>query len=226
MNTRTILFASVVGLATPAYSLPIVVAGFTFPAGEEAFADDTLNVSGPVLDPNTVRRVLTGSNIADSFNTGDSNPTVIEVRFIDNAIENGPGVDLIVFELSGDKPAGTPDPREIFDIAVWTGATFSAFARVAPVATGWNDPADSTLDVFAVQVDLSTFGVPAGMVIDRVRVAVFNANLGSKSADLTGLGALHSVAPIPEPSSGVLVLFGLMFLARRCTGALTADLER
>jgi len=209
------IFSALVGLLIPSLvqAAPISVGGFTFAAGEAAFADDASYVSGPALDPGTVRRVLIGSNIADSFNTGDSIPTVIEVKFIDNAIENGPGLDLVIFELSGDKPPGTPDPREIFDVAVWTGASFSAFFRVTPVATGWNDPADSTLDVFAVQLDLSSFGVSAGMVIDRVRVAVFNANLGSKSADLTGIGALHSVSPIPEPSTSMLLSFGLMALA-------------
>lgn len=215
MKFKSLLVAAVFALAAPAYSTSIVVAGFTFPAGEAAFADDAIYVSGPLIDPATIQRVLVGSNIADSFNSGDSNRTVIDVHFLDNAIQNDPGVDLVIFELSGDKPTGTPDPREVFDIASPIGAGFSAFVRVTPIATGWNDPADSTLDVFAVQVDLSSFGVPAGEIIDRLRLGVFNANLGSKSADLTAVGALHSTAAVPEPSTAVLLLSGMAALAWR-----------
>lgn len=218
MRFSPFLAAAVFATSAPAYASPIVVAGFTFSAGEAAFADDAVYISGPLLDPATIKRVLVGSDISDSFNTGDSNRTVIEVRFLDNAIKNDPGVDLVVFELSGDKPAGSPDPREVFDIAVPIGADFSAFVRVTPIATGWNDPADSTLDVFAVQVDLSSFGVPAGEIIDRLRLGVFNANLGSKSADLTGVGALHSIAAIPEPSTAALLLAGMAVLAWKAGG--------
>ena len=215
MKLNSFLAAAILSFAAPAYSTPIVVAGFTFPAGEEAFADDAIYVSGPLIDPATIQRVLVGSNIADSFNSGDSNRTVIEVLFLDNAIQNDPGVDLVIFELSGDQPVGTPDPREVFDVAVPIGTGFSSFVRVTPIATGWNDPADSTLDVFAVQIDLSSFGVPAGEIIDRLRLGVFNANLGSKSADLTAVGALHSTAPIPEPSTGALLLLGIVAVAWR-----------
>lgn len=200
-----------------ASAAPISVAGFNFAAGEIAFADDVVHVSGPVLDPNTVRRVLVGSDISDSFNTGDSNPTVLEVIFLDNSIVNDPGVDLVIFELSGDKPAGSPDPKEIFDVSVFTGSGFSPFVTVTPIATGFNDPADSTLDVFAVQVDLSSFGVPSGLAIDRIRLGVYNSNQGSKSADLTAIGALNSGAPIPEPATAPLVGSGLVavLLAKR-----------
>jgi PEP-CTERM motif len=200
-----------------ASATPISVAGFSFAAGEIAFADDVVHVSGPVLDPNTVRRVLVGSDISDSFNTGDSNPTVLEVIFLDNSIVNDPGIDLVIFELSGDKPAGSPDPKEIFDVSVFTGSGFSPFVTVTPIATGFNDPADSTLDVFAVQLDLSSLGVPSGLAIDRIRLGVYNSNQGSKSADLTAVGALNSGAPIPEPSTATLLGSGLLaiLVARR-----------
>jgi hypothetical protein len=213
MLRHSVIIASSFLLAGSAFSAPIVVAGFVFPEGEAAFADDAVHVSGPVLDPNTVRNVLTGSYVGDSFNTGDSNSTVIEVRFLDNAIKNDQGADLVIFELSGDQPVGTPDPREIFDVAVPVGAGFSQFVRVTPIATGWNDPADASLDVFSIQIDLSAFGLGDGVVIDRVRVGVFNANLGSKSADLTALGALHSTAAVPEPSTASMLLLGLCSLA-------------
>ena len=80
---------------------PISVGGFTFSAGEEAFADDAVLVSGVITGGNeaTIRTVLVGSNIADSFNTGDSGGGIVEVRFGDNHVLNGPGTDLVIFPL-------------------------------------------------------------------------------------------------------------------------------
>ncbi len=189
---------------------PVSVGGYTFGAGEEAFADDASLVSGVITGPDEagIRSTLVGSDISDSFNTGDSGGGIVEVEFIDNAIVNGPGPDLVIFELSGDRPAGTPDPREIFGISVFDGSGFPAFVTVTPVATGFPDPADSTLDVFAVEVDLGSFGIPLGGTSSLVRLHIYNANLGSKSADLTALGALNSV--VPEPSTGVLCCLGVL----------------
>lgn len=201
-------------LAAAAQAAPISVGGFTFSAGEEAFADDAILVSGVITgaDGPTIKRVLVGSSISDSFNTGDSGGGIVEVLFTDNLIVNGAGTDLVIFELSGDRPAGTPDPREIFEISIFNGVSFSSFATVTPVATGFPDPADSTLDVFAIQVDLSSFGIAPGSTTDRVRLHIFNANLGSKSADLTALGALNSLS-VPEPSSSAALAIGLSALA-------------
>jgi hypothetical protein len=213
---RIFVFIFVLMLSSGASASPISVGGFSFLAGEQAFADDASLVSGVITGANeeTIRTVLVGSNIADSFNTGDSGGGIVEVRFTDNLVRNGSGTDLVIFELSGDKPAGTPDPREIFAVSVFDGSTFSSFVTVTPIATGFPNPADPTLDVFAVEIDIGSFGVPMGGTTDRVRLHIFNANLGSKSADLTALGALNS-APIPEPSTALLLAAGLAGLALR-----------
>jgi hypothetical protein len=127
----------------------------------------------------------------------------LEVLFTDNAVQNGPGVDLVIFERSGSQPLGAPDPREIFDISVFDGSSYQPYVTVTPISTGYTD-------TFAVQVDLSSFGVAPGTIVDRIRVAVYNVNLGSKSADLTAVGALHSVAAIPEPSTFLLISLALL----------------
>ncbi len=200
--------------AAAAQAAPISVGGFTFSAGEEAFADDAILVSGVITgaDGPTIKTTLVGSSISDSFNTGDSGGGIVEVLFTDNLIVNGAGADLVLFELSGDQPAGTPDPREIFEISIFNGVSFSSFVTVTPVATGFPDPADITLDVFAIQVDLSSFGIAFGGTTSRVRLHIWNANLGSKSADLTALGALNSLS-VPEPSSAVTLAIELGALA-------------
>jgi len=216
MSSRLSLTVLCLAIVFPAVasSSPISVAGFNFAAGEEAFADNIEFVSGPLLNMATVNSVLIGSNIADSFNSGISEPSIIDVFFTDNSIVNGPGTDVVIFELSGDKPAGSPDPREIFDVSVFDGSVFSPFVTVTPIATGFDDPADSTLDVFAVQIDLSSFGISAGVAVDRIRLAIYNANLGSKSADLTAVGALNSGAAVPEPSTALLLGSGVLLLAQ------------
>jgi PEP-CTERM motif len=211
-----IFFFLVVFLSTHAHAAPISVGGFTFAAGEEAFADDASLVSGVITgaDEARIRTVLIGSNISDSFNTGDSDGGIVEVLFTDNVIVNGPGTDLVIFELSGDRPPGTPDPREIFGVSVFDGSSFPSFVTVTPIATGFSDRADPTLDVFAVQVDIRAFGIAPGASTDRVRLHIFNANLGTKSADLTAFGALNS-GPVPEPGTLFLVAPGLAALLWR-----------
>jgi hypothetical protein len=46
------------------------------------------------------------------------------VLFLDNAIVNGTGADLVVFELSGRLDPGVPEPRERFGISVFDGTDF------------------------------------------------------------------------------------------------------
>jgi len=216
--SRVVFVLSFVLFGAPAVGSPISVGGFTFPDGEEAFADDAFIVSGVITGADTegVRRILVGSNIADSFNTGDSGGGIVEVRFLDNLVLNGPGTDLVIFELSGDQPAGTPDPQEVFGFSAWVSGSFTPFVTMTPIATGYPDPADPTLDIFKVEVDLSDFGIPASGLTDRIRLHIYNPNLGSKSADLTALGALNS-QPVPEPSTSLLVALGVLLLgvARR-----------
>ena len=212
--SQVVFVLSSVCFGAPAVGSPISVGGFTFPDGEAAFADDALIVSGVITGADTegVRRILVGSNIADSFNTGDSGGGIVEVRFLDNLILNGPGTDLVIFELSGDKPTGTPDPREVFGFSAWVSGSFTPFVTMTPIATGYPDPADGSLDLFKIEVDLSNFGISPVGFTDRIRLHIYNSNLGSKSADLTALGALHS-QPVPEPSSSLLAALGILILA-------------
>ena len=133
------------------------------------------------------------------------------MQFTDNAVQNGPGPDLIIFEVSGPRSPGTPDPAEHFEVSIFNGTSFTPFVGFDPVATGFGTP-DPTLDIFAVQIELSSFGVTSGALVDRVRLHVFDNNQGSKGADIAALGALNS---IPEPSTGLLLATGLLGLAMR-----------
>src|SRR5512145_2128749 len=93
-------------LALAAEAAPITVAGFTFPAGEEAFADEAVVVSGTVTGATAeqVQSTLVGSHLGDSIRVITPDVAVIEIAFSDNVIVNGPGTDLVIFELSGSAP--------------------------------------------------------------------------------------------------------------------------
>jgi hypothetical protein len=200
-----------VGVANAA---PITVAGFTFPAGEQAFADDATVVSGVVTGATDeqVRSTLVGSDLGDSIRVITPDIAVIEIRFSDNAILNGPGTDLVIFELSGqDWPVGSGDAREKFEFSVFDGSIFSSFVEVVPVNTGFLAPHDSTLTAYVVEIDLSDFGFSADETTDQIRIRLVD-HLETRSADPTAFGALNS---IPEPSTALLLTLGLVMLAMR-----------
>jgi len=191
---------------------PVTVAGFTFAAGEEAFADDAVVVSGTVTGASgeQVRSTLVGSNLGDSIRVITPDVAVIEIAFTDNVIVNGPGTDLVIFELSGSAPpVGFADVNEKFEFSVLGGIGFSPFVEVVPVNTGFLAPHDSTLSAYVVEIDLAAVGFSLGETTDRVRIRLVD-NLVTRSADPTALGALNSV---PEPSAGLLLALGLVSLA-------------
>ncbi|MGH0029282.1 MAG: hypothetical protein ACQGVC_05800 [Myxococcota bacterium] len=223
MRIACISAAVVLIAAQSVEASPITIGGFTFSEGEAAFADDAFLVSGTIRftcataaagPAGSVAEALAGSNLEQCVNNNTGNSGVVEAVFLDNSIENASGVDLVIFELSGAMPAGTPDPRENFGVSIELPTGFSPFTYFDPIATGTNSCGDPTLclDTFAVEIDLSDFGVESGAVVDRVRLHIFDVGLGTKSADIPALGALNSGAPVPEPGTGLLLLGGLAAL--------------
>jgi hypothetical protein len=210
---------------------PLSVGGFTFPGGESAFADDAALVSGtirsnctagPSVSPATsLPQAITGSDLSFCINNNTGNSGVVEIIFVNNLIVNGAGTDLVIFELSGALPAGTPEPRERFGVSIFDGSSFTAFAEFDPVATGltsFGTPSEF-LDVFAVEIDLTSFGSSPGVTVDRVRLHIFDVGAGTKSGDVAALGALNS---IPEPTRFALLSAGITVLvALRLRGART-----
>jgi len=186
-------------LATPCWSeaAPLSVAGFEFPDGEDDFAKSASVVSGTVTGSSDaqVNSVLTGSYVGDSIRVITPDVAVVELEF-DRTLVNAPGADAIVFELSGAALAGTVDDSERFEVSVLKDGAFTSFQVVDPVSTGYVDPADSTLNVFAVQLDLDVFGLGPGTTSNSIRIRLTDNLTGTRSADPTAVGLLHSV---PEP---------------------------
>ncbi len=203
-----VVSAAAIPLASAA--APISVAGFFFANGEDDFAQNAVVVSGTVTGSSAaqVRAVLVGSNISDSIRVITPDIAVIEITFGSRQILNLVGPDAVIFELSGDQAVGTPNYNERFEVSVFNGTNFTPFQVVIPLATGFDDPADATLDVFAVQLDLSDYGIAAGASTDRIRIRLVD-NLVTRSADPTAVGLLHSV---PEPPTisyvGAVLLIG------------------
>ncbi len=205
-------------LPAAAFGSPISVGGFSFAAGEAAFADTASLVSGSGVRftctaggtaASSYAEALSGSDVTQCVNVVGGGDGIVEVQFTDNAVQNGTGTDLIIFEVSGPQSPGTPDPAEHFEVSIFNGTAYSAFVGFDPVATGFGTP-DPTLDIFAVQIDLSSFGIASGALVDRVRLHLFDNGLGSKGGDIAALGALNS---IPEPSTALLLATGLVAMA-------------
>jgi hypothetical protein len=192
---------------------PFELAGYVFSSGEQAFADDAFLASGTIrwwcvsagLDPATsVSEALTGSDTDHCVNNNTGDTGIVEVLFLDNQILNDVGADLVIFEGSGTLPAGTPDERERFGVSVFDGSDFTEYQYFDPISFG----ADG---LFTVALDLDLFGIAGGDTVDRVRLHIFDVGLGTKSADISALGALNSV---PEPGTASLMALGLLILTR------------
>ena len=203
-----VLVLSLVSLPIAGWGAPVTVAGYLFANGEDDFAKSADVISGTVTGFSLaqVQTILTGSNVADSVRVIAPDVAEIELAFGGRQIMNSPGADFVVFELSGAQPAGRPDGTERFEVSLLRGNSFTAYPTVIPVSTGYVDPSDAALDVFAVLVDLDTFGFSANETTTRLRIRLVD-NLVHRSADPTAVGLLHSV---PEPSAFVLLGFAAL----------------
>ncbi len=208
----TLIIVSIALVAGRVDATPLEVAGFVFADGERAFVDSASLVLGTVTGTTEeeVQSVLVGPDLGPSIRVITPDEAVIELVFEDNLMLNGDGTDLVIFERSGSGPApGTPDPNERFGVSIFDGVSFSPFAYLDPVATGFPDPlGDTTLQIYVVEIDLSDFGLAAGATSDRFRIHLVD-NLASRSADPMGAAALNSV---PEPGTFVTLALGLACL--------------
>ena len=141
MKTHCVVSATVLGLvfwsAATASAVPITVGGFTFSAGEAAFADDASLVSGSGVRftctaggaaASSLAEALSGSDVTQCANVSGGGDGIVEILFTDNSIVNGAGTDLVIFEVSGPQSPGTPDPRERFEVSIFDGSSFSSFS--------------------------------------------------------------------------------------------------
>ncbi len=121
---------------------------------------------------------------------------VFEATFVDNVVVNGPGADLILFDAIDASG---------YDIAVATVSGYTAYVSY-PSASAidinvenpywWWGPNGSGLiwlNAYAIEIDLSDFGLAEGSVASAFRFR-------GEGADPLGAGALNSAAPLPTKS--------------------------
>lgn len=119
---------------------------------------------------------------------------VFEATFVDNVLVNGVGADLILFDAI--EPSG-------YDIAMGTPSGYTSYASYPSSSAEfigiempywWWGPNGSGLiwlKVYAIEIDLSDFGLAEGSVASSF---LFRGEAG---ADPLGAAALHTAAPLP-----------------------------
>ena len=184
------------GIVNSAQATPIEIGSFTF--DENAFADAVGNTTGEFR---TFRVNADGTfdinllSVDLVFTDGDLNtgafcqePCTIELLFTDNAVVNGAGDDLILFEQGG---------AESTDVTI-TGMTFEIASFVTEDAI--RDAQGRLINIYGI--DLDDFGVAPGNTIISVLLDLNHdqSMMEFPSSDPLGLFALNSIPINIAPS--------------------------
>ena len=166
-NTTIVLltFGAMMFLTNPTFAV-ITIGPHTFE--DNAFPDAATYVSGgPVL----VNFTPTGDVDTDLLLVADSDPmtylwetsVVFNLDFTDNYLVNGPGPDLIVFEI------GTPDP---VGVSVWlkSNSIWTPTIYFSTSFTGDSIGVPFFEPVNAAEIDLDDFSIPSMENISRIQI--------------------------------------------------------
>lgn len=179
---------------TPPVNATTSVGGYTF--ADNAFADQVTGSSGNywVMNAATLPAAVTGSDTNSFVRNLGGSAAYIDFAFTDNAIVNGAGADLVLFEL------GSPD---LFTITL-NGMTRSAQS----LATGFSSAGYS---LNAAAIDLDVFGLASGATVNQLRLT-FTDQPGSNAA-VAAIGALNSTtSAVPETKTWGMFLAGFGIL--------------
>jgi hypothetical protein len=137
--------------------------------------------------------------IADGYANANAGTTIL-LTYAAGALRNDPGPDLVLFDAGG----GNSNPY----IIRTSYNNFSHPVLVFPtIDTGedrtyfYGGAGPLTLDVKAIAMDLSQFGVPPGTTVSQVRVFTEGG-----ACDLLGVGVLLSVCPSDIDGNGTVGL--------------------
>jgi hypothetical protein len=190
-------------LAAPAgAAAQISLGGFTF----DALAGPDLVVPLPGSQPEFggaaaacgILAAYPGQSLSQSVGTvmqGNSaanwlfGRAVLQLDFLDNRIVNGPGADLVVFEIGG---------AENFRLSVFFEAIceWSSPRNYSVTSTGLQAGCGPTSGINARAVDLSDFGVLPGASVRRLLLENLGAPGGAVGSDLAQVLALNSAPPL------------------------------
>lgn len=180
-------FADKLISSNPTTSVP-----FVYPIDSALYED----VFGIVGAASSIEEAVVGGNISNAAGNF-AKDGYLELGFTDNYLVNGPGNDLALFELGH-----SIDP---FGVSLEAGGVVieyaSAFTGYYTASAGIETP----LPINVAFVDLNDFGIVDGALIDRF----FIGGIESLTT-LSVAGALNSSpAPVPEPSTAVLLGLGM-----------------
>jgi hypothetical protein len=188
--------------AAPAASAQIAIAGYVFDAAAAADVATPQPGSHPefggVLAGCGTVAALSGQTLDQSLDTvltddgatewvfGDA---IVRLDFTDNAVLNGPGPDLVVFEIGG---------AEGFALSVLadTVCEYGPTVAFTPVPTGFIAPCGAANHINAAAIDLDALGVLPGATVRTLRLDNLGTAGGAIGADIAAVMALHSVAPV------------------------------
>ena len=200
VSVASLILVSALGIGQ-ANAAPVIIAGIN--VDSQNFVDALLGESttgawstegGPLATSVTD---LTANTWA--FSNADS--AYLHLGFTDNVLVNGPGDDLVIWEV------GTPDN---FGMSLTVGG---ASVTVVSVASGLNECGGFGCNI--AYLNLDDLGVAAGAAVTSL---VFNMGFPfantSASPTLGAAAALNSRS-VPEPGSVLLLLGALSALALR-----------
>ena len=173
------------------------------------FADRLISSSGSfTTNAGSLAAALTDHNLAtwaQATSAGDSQSSTVVLGFSDNRLVNGAGDDLVLFEVGH---VAYEYSQEGFD-SLWV--TLNGVTRLYFTTETSTHVDDHNVNM--TRIDLSHFGLVEGAVLDRVQIG-----LGYDTRDslpqLQLVAAMNSVAaPVPEPSSGLMLAAGGLLLA-------------
>jgi len=162
---------------------PLIIAGYTFPGGDQEFVDRAVHISGPSVGP---LDIILGADISTRIaqNNGDGEISEIQIQFIDNLVLNGSGTDMVAFEISG------PAAGEAFSFSVNYRGEYKIPIEYLPTPTGVQSPSGHWLH--AAEIDLSSFGIPEGHTISLGKIFIEDWGQWG-GADISAIGSLHSI---------------------------------
>jgi len=175
----------------------------------QGFADTLISSSGSFsTNAASLAAALTDHDLAtwaQSTAAGDSGTATVLLGFSDNRLRNGPGDDLVLFEVGHEAYEYS---QEGFD-SLWV--TVNGVSRLYFTTETSTHVDDHNVNM--TRIDLSHFGLAEGVLLDRVQIGLGQDTRGSLP-QLQLVAAMHSVAaPVPEPASLVLMASGALLLA-------------
>ena len=170
---------------------------------DNAFVDSVIDSQGGLYWSGGTQAGLLNSDVNDGgIALYDGN--FMSFAFSDNYCTNGVGADLAVFE------AGSPAEDFMVSLSFFTDNT--GWTTPIQYSTLYTGGSASGYNLNVAAIDLSDYGFATGDSISAVWIGgVTHPTAGG--TDLVAIGAINTSTSVPEPSTILLLGFGLLSIA-------------